>query len=263
MKQLLFHQLHITKDLFRKDGNYMTPQEKLINTAMSYVGYIEKKSPDNLDDFTGNAGSGNYTSFARDYKTYTNIDVQGQPWCDVFVDIIFIYTFGADVSKTILGGFSAYTPQSANYFKKMNRFFKTPVMGDVIFFKNSERIYHTGIVYKTDKDYVYTIEGNTSSQKGVNADGGCVAKKSYSLNNPKIAGYGRPLYEAAETENFMNIFTDIKEHYAEKHITKLYECGIVNGFEDNTFRPDEPVTRGQASVMIANALQYMGIIKIK
>ena len=60
----------------------------------------------------------------------------------------------------------------------------------------------------------------------------------------------------------MDKFKDIQGHFAEKHIEKLHECGIINGYEDGTFRPDETITRGQAAVMIANALQYMGYIKI-
>ncbi|MCH5185057.1 MAG: S-layer homology domain-containing protein [Oscillospiraceae bacterium] len=236
----------------------MTAREKLINTAISYVGYTEKASAENLDDFTANAGKNNYTSFARDYKNASGIDVQGQPWCDVFADMMFVYTFGAECAQKMLGGFSAYTPTSANYFKKMNRYYSKPAPGDVIFFKNSERIYHTGIVRAVDNKYVYTVEGNTSSANGIVENGGCVAMKSYSLNYDKIAGYGRPLYEAAEREDIMSKFKDIEGHYAEKHIEKLAEYGVVNGYEDGTFRPDEPVTRGQAAVMVANALRYLG-----
>lgn len=239
----------------------------LIEMSKSYIGYVEKKSNRYLDDFTANAGLENYTKFARDYKKYTGIDVQGQPWCDVFVDMMFIYTFGVQNAKKMLGGFSAYTPQSAQYFKNIGRYFKTPVIGDVIFFKNSERIYHTGIVYAVDAENVYTVEGNTSSGKGVVENGGCVAKKSYSLNYNKIDGYGRPLWdiipERKEVIEMANKVNDIKGHYAEKHIEKLIECGIVNGYEDGTFRPDAPITRGQAAVMVANALQYLGKIKIK
>jgi peptidoglycan hydrolase-like protein with peptidoglycan-binding domain len=43
---------------------------------------------------------------------------------------------------------------------------------------------------------VYTVEGNTSSAAGVVANGGAVAKKQYSLSYGRIAGYGRPKYDA-------------------------------------------------------------------
>jgi len=241
----------------------MTAADKLIATAKSYVGYIEKKNSKNLDDFTANAGKNNYTMFARDYKTATGINAQAQPWCDVFVDMMFIYTFGTEIAEKMLGGFSAYTPTSANNFKLIGRYFKKPVPGDVIFFKNSQRIYHTGIVRAVDGENVYTIEGNTSSAKGVVENGGCVAMKSYSLNYSKIAGYGRPVWELAnnikeEGKADMARFKDTEGHYAEKHIEKLAEYGVVNGYEDDTFRPDDPITRGQVAVIAANILRYLG-----
>ena len=43
----------------------------LITCARGWLGYLEKKSNSQLDDFTANAGSGNYTCFARDYKRDT------------------------------------------------------------------------------------------------------------------------------------------------------------------------------------------------
>jgi len=54
-------------------------------------------------------------------------------------------------------------------------------------------------------------------------------------------------------------FSDISGHFSETHICKLVACGIVNGFEDGTFRPDEHITRGQAAIMAWNMLQYCGV----
>ena len=46
-----------------------------------------------------------------------------------------------------------------------------------------------------DEEYVYTIEGNTGDiGLEVEPNGGCVNYKKHLLNNPKIAGYGRPQY---------------------------------------------------------------------
>ena len=57
---------------------------KLINRALSWDGYLEKKSNRDLDDFTANAGNKNYTCFARDYREHTGQDLQGQPWCAMY-----------------------------------------------------------------------------------------------------------------------------------------------------------------------------------
>jgi len=57
----------------------------------------------------------------------------------------------------------------------------------------------------------------------------------------------------------IKMFKDVPENdYAYKHIQKLLEFGIVNGDGNGNFKPDEPVTRRDVAVMIANALRYLG-----
>ena len=46
--------------------------EKLINIANAEIGYLEKKSNKDLDNKTANAGSGNYTKYARDLDNIPN-----------------------------------------------------------------------------------------------------------------------------------------------------------------------------------------------
>ncbi len=53
-------------------------------------------------------------------------------------------------------------------------------------------------------------------------------------------------------------FSDIDGHWAQIHIEKLEAYGIVNGFDDGTFRPDEPITRAQTAAMVSNALSVLG-----
>jgi N-acetylmuramoyl-L-alanine amidase CwlA len=57
---------------------------------------------------------------------------------------------------------------------------------------------------------------------------------------------------------YMEAFKDTQGHWAEKHIEKLKKAGIVNGHADGTFRPDEPITRAEVAVMVANILTYLG-----
>ena len=90
------------------------------------------------------------------------------------------------------------------YYKSANRFYASPQVGDQIFFTDSKGgICHTGLVYALDGNTVYTIEGNTSPSSGVVANGGCVAKKSYSRNYGRIAGYGRPNYSLIKEDKIM------------------------------------------------------------
>lgn len=177
----------------------MSAIEKLLETANKEVGYLEKKSPDNLDSRTQNAGTKNYTKYARDIYP----SLQGQAWCDMFVDWCFTKTFGKFDAKRLLGGFSAYTPTSAQHFKNNGQYHKSgPQPGDQIFFRNSSRICHTGIVEKVADGRVYTIEGNTSSSSEVVPNGGAVCKKFYLLTNSKIDGYGRPDWSIVDKKKY-------------------------------------------------------------
>lgn len=47
-------------------------------------------------------------------------------------------------------------------------------------------------------------------------------------------------------------FFDIKGHYAEEYILQASGLGLVKGFPDGSFKPDQSITRAQAVVMILN-----------
>ena len=109
--------------------------KKLIDQAAHWDGYLEKKSNAQLDDFTANAGSGNFTCFARDYKTHTGQNLQAQPWCAMFVSEVFVQAFGLEEAKKLLGGsLYHYCPTGVNQFKKAGRWAAVPEPGAVIFF---------------------------------------------------------------------------------------------------------------------------------
>ncbi len=185
----------------------MKAAEKLINIARAEVGYLEKKSNKDLDSKTANAGSSNYTKYARDLYP----SLQGQAWCDMFVDWCFVRAFGKVNARQLLcGGFSAYTPTSAKYYKDKGQWHQTPEPGDQVFFRNTQRICHTGIVTKVTSDRVYTIEGNTSGASGVIANGGGVCEKSYPLGYSGIAGYGRPDWSLVEKQEGFRLAADGK-----------------------------------------------------
>lgn len=208
----------------------MANMEDMIRVALAEEGYLEKRTNDMLESKTANAGSNNYTKFGRD------MGCNGQPWCDAFVDWCFKKAYGAAEAKALLGGWSNYTPTSAQYFKNMHQWFTTPQRGDVIFFKNSQRICHTGIVLEVKNGRVYTIEGNTSGGSTLEANGGCVAKKNYPLGYNRIAGYGRPKYSntpAAVSSNTSDYYP--KYNGTSKSISDaLKSLGIDNSKANRT-----------------------------
>lgn len=181
--------------------------EDVIKVAKAEVGYLEKESKSNLDSKTANAGDENITKYARDLDKVTsfyNGRKQGCYWCDIFVDWCFYKAYGISNARRLLcqpsKSCGAGCKYSMRYYQNKGRFYKSPKIGDQIFFKDSDGdIVHTGLVYKVAANYVYTIEGNTSSASGVVANGGCVAEKKYKLNHKRIAGYGRPAYDVKKT----------------------------------------------------------------
>ena len=174
---------------------------RLVKVLEAEEGYLEKKSNSNLDSKTGNAGSNNYTKYARDLDAipgFYNGKKNGYPWCDVFYDWGMVESFGVEEAKKLLnhGTCGAGCSYSAQYYRKAGRFHSSPKVGDQIFFGTKGNESHTGCVYKVTSSRVYTIEGNTSSASGVIANGGAVCKKSYPLNYSRIVGYGRPPFDA-------------------------------------------------------------------
>lgn len=169
--------------------------KKVLEISAREIGYLEKKTNDKLDSKKENAGSNNFTKYGE------AMGCNACAWCDAFVDWCFVSAYGKENAKKLLGGFSNYTPTSAQNFKNSGRFHKTnPKPGDVIFFKNSLRICHTGIVEKVVGNEIDTIEGNTSGGTKIIPNGGEVCRKRYNLNNPRIAGYGRPDYSILKME---------------------------------------------------------------
>ena len=146
--------------------------EKVILIAKNEEGYLEKKSNNQLDAKTANAGSANYTKYWRDIKP----DYQGQPWCAAFISWCFMKAFGLDNAKKLLKHWPyVYCPTLGKLFTRN----ANPKIGDVVIFYHNGMFTHTGLVTAVIGDRFYTIEGNTSGASGIIANGGGVCAKSY------------------------------------------------------------------------------------
>ena len=226
-------------------------KQKVIDIAFAEIGYLEKASNSQLDDPTANAGSGNWTKYARDLDKipgFYNGRKNGYAWCDMFVDWCFVQAYGIDTAKKLLNqpynSAGAGCTYSAQYFKNAGQFHTSkPQPGDQIFFGNASESYHTGLVYKVDASYVYTVEGNTSGASGVIANGGGVCRKQYSLNYGQIYGYGRPAYgnsitatvkPQASTESITGLVDTVKE--VQIWLNRNYSAGLTldNLYGDTT-----------------------------
>ncbi len=56
----------------------------------------------------------------------------------------------------------------------------------------------------------------------------------------------------------MPVINDIDNHWARTDITNLLKLGIITGYPDNTFRPNQEVTRAEFAKTILNALGFTG-----
>lgn len=185
----------------------MITPDTVIDIAIEEEGYLEKSrvayNTDKNCIYSKKSGAGqdNITKYGYEmHQIYPVTMDEFSYWCDSFVDWCFYKAYGVATAKSLLGGqFDDYTVASADMYKKKRAWHNKPKAGDQIFFTNGTRICHTGIVYKVDNHYVYTIEGNTNSKAVLERNGGCVAKKKYSLGYPNIAGYGRPKYDVPAT----------------------------------------------------------------
>ncbi len=54
-------------------------------------------------------------------------------------------------------------------------------------------------------------------------------------------------------------FSDIRGHWAEATIMKYKDNGIIYGYPDGTFRPDQPVTRAELARIVTAAFQLYSI----
>jgi hypothetical protein len=163
--------------------------QELIGYALSQVGVAETPKGSNKNKFA--------VMIDTQFPDFYNGKKNGYAaWCDIYVDACFLTCFGEEETLRLLcqpkKSCGAGCKFSAGYFKNKKQFDNNASVGDQIFFFDSKgEINHTGIVYKVEDGYVYTVEGNSGDE---------VKTHRYATSNKKIAGYGHPDWkEEAET----------------------------------------------------------------
>lgn len=210
---------------------------KVIEVARADLGYTENPPGSNRVKYWG----------AYDPK------MQGQPWC---VAAQWYWFMKAGESSAFFGG--AKTASCG----KLLRFFKenyqsVPVqdiaVGDLAFYNFSGSIYpeHCGLITHVERSggsilYVKSIEGNTYAEGGSGDDsnGGCVAERTRHPRN--IVGVARPKYKEEEPKKV----DDVTGHFAETEIRWAEDNGIVKGFPDGSFKPNQGATRAEICVIL-------------
>ena len=93
------------------------------------------------------------------------------------------------------------------------------------------------------------------------SSGNIVEHKPINLNNPQTTTKTQKQPIVAQTPNVPQIekFSDISGHFAKAYIDELVSGGIINGYEDKTFRPDDLITRAEAVKLIVCAMKLQPI----
>lgn len=156
-------------------------KKRLVAWCNSQVGYRE--------------GANNFNKYAdlHDIKKLYGWYPQNQPWCDLFVDAAFIINFGYDLASAMTyqftGSGSAACATSAGFYKQRGAWYSSPNVGDQVFFVVNGGINHTGIVTAVGMGALTTVEGNSSDM---------VARRTYTIGSPNIAGFGRPRWDLVQ-----------------------------------------------------------------
>lgn len=201
---------------FKEVKNAMTQNEaitKVLDLAKGEIGYHEQG--DNVTK---------YAAYLDSIAGFYNGPKNGFAWCDVFVDYLFVKSFGADIGRRMvcqpLQSAGAGCLYSAQYYKQAGRWVTYPQPGDQIFFSYAPGEYsHTGIVESVANGMVNTIEGNTSDM---------VARRSYPLASGSIVGYGRPnwdLVAESSADDFYDVSIDVQDTASSGYVTVVYRKG--------------------------------------
>ena len=178
--------------------------------ALSQVGYHEGESE---ADFGGSneSGAGDYVEYNKLFGIIDYNVRYGYPWCVSFATwclrqagVTLEQSYQTDeLKKTFISSW-----QLKNAFEDASAFHVaegyTPKIGDIIFFKDvddktlEKETSHVGIVIHSDKEYVYTVEGNANEIMGKESTHDSVAVKTHPLDSKYIVGYGQPAYENAD-----------------------------------------------------------------
>lgn len=182
-------------DASSRMSTFLAPAERITAIATAEVGYLEKASDRDLYSKKGNPGDGNYTKYGKEMHALAPHMDYPAPWCATFVSWLFVKDLGLERAKhAMCGNVEDYCPLLAGQFRASGRWGNSPQVGDLVFFGKPGEESHVGFVYQVSAGMIHTIEGNTSTTKGVDPSGGGVWSKSYVIGYRQIAGYGHPLY---------------------------------------------------------------------
>jgi hypothetical protein len=205
--------------------------QSVIDVARAYLGVAEDPP-----------GS-NRTIFGAEYG------LDGQPWCVMF--LWYCFQHAGERMAFFGGGKTASCGMLLRWYREQGLVVdkRDIQIGDILIlnFSGTQDTQHCGLVVDKGKlaGTWYTIEGNTSpGEEGSQDNGECVALKT--RYPAQIVAVCRPTYKADDPQPV----DDISGHWAENAIRRAISRGLMQGYPDGSFRPDQPVTRAELAVIL-------------
>lgn len=155
-----------------------TEVPRIVRVAETQVGYLEKETNSNLENFTANAGDGNYTKYGAWYGH------NGAYWCAMFVSWC---ANQAGYNTSMVPKYEG-CDAGMNTFDAWGRFYAssayggsyTPKPGDIFFTGVEGDAQHTGIVASISGTTMYVIDGNCDN---------AVRKHPMAITDPSLLGF--------------------------------------------------------------------------
>lgn len=101
----------------------------------------------------------------------------------------------------------------------------------------------------------YFLNGYNISGEMVYAPNAKALREDIAVAMVKMKGYD---VSDADTSALESVFKDHEgiSEYAKKYIAVALERGLISGYEDNTFRPQNTITRSESAALLWRACQY-------
>lgn len=176
---------------------------------------------------------------------------QGQPWCCAF--LAWVFNTAGERMAFFGGGKTASCSVLLRWYREQGLVYSVAEVkvGDIVIlnFHGTKDTEHCGLVtcvYDSDDgiSFVDTIEGNTSSSNGSQSNGGMVCEKTRYPS--QIVGVCRPKYKSDDPQPV----DDVSGHWAKGSIEWAMEKGLIKGYPDGSFKPNNPLTRAEACAIL-------------
>lgn len=184
--------------------------------------------------------------------------VNGVPWCVIF--LCWLFNQAGERMAFFGGGKTASCSVLLRWYREQG--LTVPVQqakpGDIAIYNFSGTIEpeHCGLITDVKMAIstiasIKSIEGNTTTSNGSESNGGCVAEKTRFTKN--IVAVCRPQYKPDDPQPV----DDVTGHWYTPSVEWAREKGLIKNYPDESFKPNQPITRAEACVMLERFYQML------